>query len=289
MFLPKTLNLFVAASLATLLSCTQLLAQSTSPDKQVSYKDLGDSELKLHIFNPEGHAESDNRPAIIFFFGGGWISGDAGHFYPQSKYLASRGIVAIAAEYRTQNSHGTTPKECVMDGKSAIRWVREHATELGIDPNKILAGGGSAGGHVAAAASLLSGYNEPGDNLEYSAKAAALVLFNPVFDNGPAGYGYGRVKDYWENFSPLHNIEKGAPPTLVMLGTKDPLIPVSTAEAYKTRMEAVEARCDLYLYQEQVHGFFNPKNTEHYYKTVVQMDLFLIELGYLSGEPTLKR
>lgn len=176
-----------------------------------------------------------------------------------------------------------------MDGKSAIRWVREHATEFGIDPNKILAGGGSAGGHVAAASSLLSGYNDPSDNLEYSAQTSALVLFNPVFDNGPEGYGYDRVKDYWESFSPMHNIEKGAPPTLVMLGTKDPLIPVSTAEAYKARMEAVGARCDLYLYEDQKHGFFNPKNSEYYYKTVVQMDRFLADLGYLTGEPTLER
>ncbi|MDB4796380.1 alpha/beta hydrolase fold domain-containing protein, partial [Akkermansiaceae bacterium] len=112
---------------------------------------MGDVELKLHVFNPEGHKASDSRPAIVFFFGGGWNGGSPKQFYPHSEHLASLGMVAISAEYRVKSRNKTTPMECVKDGNSAIRWVRSHAKELGINPDMIAAGGGSAGGHVAAA------------------------------------------------------------------------------------------------------------------------------------------
>lgn len=261
-----------------------LSAVAATPDKQVTYKNVGDVRLKLHIFNPDGHKATDKRPAIVFFFGGGWNGGSPKQFYPQSEYLASRGMVAISAEYRVKRVHGTPPSSCVTDGKSAMRWVRKHAAALGIDPKKIAAGGGSAGGHVAAATALVSGFDEEGEDLSVSCVPAALVLFNPVFDNGPGGYGHDRVKAYWQAFSPLHNIKKGAPPSTVFLGDKDNLIPVITAKTYKKQMEAVGSRCDLHIYEGQGHGFFNKKR---YKETVTAADRFLASLGYLKGEPTL--
>jgi arylsulfatase A-like enzyme/acetyl esterase/lipase len=205
------------------------------PDKKVVYKTAGDAELKLHIFNPEGLSASDKRPAIVFFFGGGWTRGSPSQFYRHCDYLASRGMVAIAAEYRVKSRDKTTPRECVKDGKSAIRWVRENADELGIDPSRIAAGGGSAGGHVAAAVATVDGFEEESDPLKISCRPDALVLFNPVFDNGPGGWGHGTVKAYWEEISPMHNISKTTPPTVVFLGTKDNLIPVATVEEYQSR------------------------------------------------------
>ena len=155
------------------------------PDKIVIYKTIGDVELDLHIFNPPGHKPGDKTPAIVFFYGGGWSGANMTQFYNQSKYFASRGMVAICPRYRTQSKYKTTPKECVKDGKSAIRWIRKHADELGIDPKKLAAGGGSAGGHVAAATGTLTGFNEEGEDTSISCIPNALVLFNPVFDNSP--------------------------------------------------------------------------------------------------------
>ena len=122
-------------------------AEQLIPDEQKTYKKVGKVELQLHIFNPKGHKASDQRPAIVFFFGGGWSGGTPSQFYPQCEYLAKRGMVAISAEYRVKSRNGTSPLECVKDGNSAVRWVRSHAEELGIDPSKLAAGGGSAGGH----------------------------------------------------------------------------------------------------------------------------------------------
>jgi acetyl esterase/lipase len=257
-----------------------------TPDHIVEYKTVGDVKLTLHVFNPPDHTPADKRPAIVFFFGGGWNGGTPSQFYSQSEYLASRGMVAICADYRTAKKHGTSPQECVKDGKSAMRWVRGHAAELGIDPDRLAAGGGSAGGHVAATTGTVKGLNEDGEDTSVSCCPNALVLFNPVFDNGPGGYGHDRVVAYWQEFSPLHNIGRHTPPTVVFLGTKDDLIPVATAEDYKQRMEKAGVRCDLHLYEDQPHGFFNKAK---YYETMLEADKFLASLGYLEGQPTLQK
>lgn len=258
------------------------LGAPTSDETKV-YKKVGDVELKLHIFKPEGHKASDKRPAIVFFFGGGWNSGTPAQFYPHSEYLAKRGMVAMSAEYRVKSRNKTTPMECVKDGISAIRWVRAHAAELGIDPEKIAAGGGSAGGHVAAATGTTKGIVEKGEGESVSARPDALVLFNPVYDNGPNGYGHSRVKAYWKQISPMHNIDKTTPPAVVFLGTKDRLIPVATAEKFRDHMTDAGVRSELHLYEGQTHGFFNQsKSPESYKKTVAQMDDFLTSLGFLK-------
>jgi acetyl esterase len=260
--------------------------QKPEPTRQVVYKTIGDVELKMHIFEPANHKPSDRRPAIVFFFGGGWNGGTPSQFYTHCAYLASRGMVAMGAEYRIKSRHGTPPSECVKDGKSAMRWVRRHADTLGIDPNKLAAGGGSAGGHVAAATATVTAFNE---DASVSAVPNAPVLFNPVYDNGPDGYGFSRVEEYWQDFSPAHNIRKGIPPAIVFLGSKDKLIPVATAEKFKAKMESVGARSELMIFEGEGHGFFNfgRGDNANYRKTVIAMDRFLESLGFLEGEPTI--
>jgi len=252
------------------------------------YKKTAEGELYLYVFQPE-KGRQRNRPAAVFFFGGGWNGGTPGQFSEHASYLALRGMVGIVADYRVKSRQGTTPFECVKDGKSAIRWVRAHAGELGIDPDRIAAGGGSAGGHVAAATATVPGLEEEGEDRSIRCQPNALLLFNPVYDNGPEGYGHERVKERYKEISPIDNIHKGTPPAIVFLGTDDKLIPVATAEKYKELMKQAGSRCDLHLYEGQPHGFFNRrKSEEHFLKTVTEMDRFLESLGYLKGEPTIK-
>lgn len=254
------------------------------PDREVVYKRVGPNDLKLHVFQPVGWKASERRAAIVFFHGGAWSGGTPTQFYPHCKYLASRGMVAMSAEYRVKVRDGTTPKESVMDGKSAVRWIRLHADDLGVDPKRVAAGGGSAGGQMAAAAGNLSHFDEVGERLEVSSRPDALVLFNPVVDNGPEGFGYERVSDYWREFSPMHNLSESSPPTVMFLGTRDKLIPVATGREFKQRMESFGRRCDLHLYPGRNHGFFNVKNTRNYGMTVEQMDAFLVSLGFLEPQ-----
>ncbi|WP_066835684.1 alpha/beta hydrolase [Rufibacter ruber] len=253
--------------------------------QELVYKTIDTVQLKLKIYSPEGAGKSKSLPAIVFFFGGGWSSGSMDQFEEQAKHFAGRGMVAVLADYRVAKRHNTSPFVAVNDAKSAIRYVRANSRKLNIDPNRIAASGGSAGGHLAAAADLTQ-LDEPKEDKSISSRPNVLVLFNPVFDNGPDGYGYERVKERYQEISPMHNIRKGTAPTLVLLGTKDHLIPVKTAQLYKQKLEAVGTRCDLILYEDQPHGFFNytKKDKEYYQKTLQAADDFLTSLGYLKPQ-----
>jgi len=271
--------------LVILVSCASLFSQETDT---ILYKQLDSTTLNLVVNYPPDFDASKTHPAIIFFFGGGWNGGSPDQFEPHARYFAQRGLICFRAEYRVRSRQGTTPFESLKDAKSAIRYIRENAEKLGVDPQRIVASGGSAGGHLAAATALTSAFNEGSDPLSYSSVPNALVLFNPVIDNGPGGYGYERVGEAYKDFSPLHNIREGAPPTILFLGTEDKLIPVETAQYYQTVMERVGSRCDLFLYEGQGHGFFNYRQFDNYKTTVTEADRFLISLDYLGKEPEIE-
>jgi acetyl esterase/lipase len=291
------LQIFGIASGATKMFTTQQIGWQTfplKPDRTLEYKTVTGKDglpysLKLQVFLPEGWQVENKRPAAVFFHGGGWAGGGPDHYYPQSRYIALRGMVAISVEYRTINRFDTSPRECVKDGKSAIRWIKVHAAKLGIDPEQIVAGGGSAGGHIAAATALVSAFNEEDEDTSVSCIPKALLLFNPVFDNGPDGFGHNLVKPYWEKISPIEHIDEQTPPTMVLLGTKDTYIPVKTAKRFEQQMKENNRRCDLHLYVGAKHGWYNLwVSREAMAESLIRMDRFLCSLGYLEGEPILE-
>jgi acetyl esterase len=263
-----------------------ICAQSYSQQKNL-YKKIDTVRLYLEVYRPPKSGINPKSTGIIFFFGGGWINGDRSQFLHQAEYFSSRGAVCFLADYRTQMNQAT-PFESLKDAKSAIRFIRKQGSEFGIDTGRIVAYGGSAGGQLAAATALIDSFNETTDDLSVNCRPNVLVLFNPVVDNGPGGYGYERIGEQYKNFSPLHNIRKGAPPTIIFLGTKDKLVPVATAEYYKSAMERIGSRCDLKLYEGQAHGFFNYSNISNYKSTLTEADLFLQSLSYLKAEPVVE-
>ena len=254
---------------------------------EITYKQIKDGSLELHFYYPEGFDFLKTYPAVIFFHGGGWKGGGLRQFETHSRYFNTRGVICALAEYRVESKHGTTPFEAAKDAKSAIRFVRKNSGKLNIHPYQIIAAGSSAGGHLAAFTGNVKGLNDADDDLSVSPVPNALALFNPVFDNGPEGYGYDRIGERYKEISPMHNISEGAPPTIVFLGTEDELVTVETAKKYKALMEEAGSRCDLYLYEGQEHAFFNYNNHEYYLKTVYEMDKFLSSLGFISGKPSI--
>lgn len=287
---------FVTGCCLTLCSLCILLPLSTALGAKPTgephvYKTVGDRELKLYITKPADWKATDQRPAIVFYHGGGWVGGAPGQFTEHSKYLASRGMVCVQVEYRLlDRKTNEPPTVCVRDAKSAMRWVRGRAETLGIDPDRIASGGGSAGGHLAAFVGMVEGQDDPQDDLKISAKSNAMVLFNPVFDNGPKGWGHARVGERYKDFSPFHNVSADDPPAIVFLGSADKLIPVKTAYDFQKAMKAAGVKCEVKIFEGMPHGFFNygRNGNKPYYETVVAADRFLESLGWLSGEPTLK-
>lgn len=250
------------------------------------YKTASGDDLWIYRFDPSDHDPSkDKRPAVVFFFGGGWNGGTVTQFEQHAKYLAARGMVTFVADYRVKSRQKTAPDACVADGKSAVRWIRKNATRLGIDPDRLAAGGGSAGGHVAATTGICDGLDAPTESdSPVSSKANALLLFNPVYDNSPDGYGHSRVKTWFPAISPAHNITKDDPPTIVFLGSNDSLVPVATAEKFDADLKAVGVKSEVYIYDGQPHGFFNEsKSRESFLDTVLKTDAFLVSLGWIDG------
>ena len=239
-------------------------------------------ELKVHVFNPPNHQAGDKTPAAIFFFGGGWNGGHPRQFYPFAREMSKRGMVAICAEYRTKSNGGVVPYECLKDAKNAIRWCRQNAEMLGIDPDKFAAGGGSAGGHLAAACAIIDDFNHDDDDCSVSCIPDALLLFNPVVDNSPDGYGFDRLQERYTEFSPLHNISAKTPVSLFFVGEFDTAIPPASAEKFKAAVEAHGGECELHIYKGVAHGFFNYSRPGGYYeKTLATLLEFLKKHGYI--------
>jgi acetyl esterase len=274
------------------------------------YKIVGDVKLNLYVFDPRGRLATHKRPAIVFFFGGAWESGTPQQFEQQCRYLASRGMVAITADYRVSSRHGVKVPECVRDAKSAIRWVRQNATRLGIDPSRIAAGGGSSGGHIAASAGVIPGLDEPAEDAKVSSRPDALVLFNPGVVQAPVPDGQisdletrRKIQEYLDTWlvrqvfagvdrvaiSPYHHVDKGAPPTIILHGKADTTVPYATVALFAKKMTTAGNRCELLGFDGEIHGFFNYGRNANkaYYETLRKADEFLASLGYLNGKPSL--
>jgi acetyl esterase/lipase len=256
-------------------------AKKFPPDEVKVYKSPAGGELKLHVFYPEGWKATDSRSAIVFFFGGGWVGGSPPQFYPHSRRLANRGMVAISAEYRTKTSHGTDPFACIEDGKSAIRWVRANAGKLGVDPKRIVAGGGSAGGHVAASTATLLHLPNRAEDRSVSSMPNALLLFNPVIDTTMLGYGAEKLGTRAIEASPVHHVRAGVPPTMIFHGTADTTVPFENVERFREKMLQHGNKCEVIPYEGQPHGFFNySRNPDIYEETIRHAERFLDELGF---------
>ena len=257
------------------------------PAEKIVYKQIDSSSLNFYVYKPLDFHKDSIYNSIVFFHGGGWNNGNPNMFRRQAMYFASRGIIAISVEYRIKSKHNTTPFEAVEDAKSAIRYIRKNAKELNINPYMIASGGGSAGGHLAAACGNIEGLDNPEENLRISSIPNALVLLNPVIDKGPNSFGYRRFKNRYQEISPIHNISIGAPPTIILTGTKDKIIPVSTVKQYQSKMLKIGSRCDLILYEDVGHAFFAKPPIKYFIETTYEIDLFLRSLGYLKGNPTI--
>jgi acetyl esterase/lipase len=266
------------------------------------YRGVNGVKLNAYVFTPPGHRATDRRPAVLFFFGGGWKGGSPGQFLPQSLYLAQRGMVAIPCDYRVLSRHGVIPQDCLRDAKAAIRWARANAARLGIDPDRIVAGGESAGGHLAAAVALVPGF-EDGDHTEVSSMPNALALFNPAVVLSPVEGHPGLLSDEKiadirartdgrpQEISPYHFVRAGLPPSILFHGTKDEAVPFPTVELFAKAMTAAVNRCELKAYEGQPHGFFNPgrgkgepreEATRCFHRTIRELDAFFVSLGYLK-------
>lgn len=272
-----------------------------SADATPVYKKINDTvEMHLNIYNPNKLKKKDPVPVIIYFFGGAFIHGSPGQFEEHCKYFASRGIVAITADYRVISRNKGNAVNCIYDAKSAVRYVREHAKELNIDPNKIIVAGGSAGAFLALETAVDdTKWQDPTDNAAISSKPNALVLLNPVVNAMEHKFRIEKFKDdekapdsesHAGELNPLTHIQPGMPPIIVFHGTADKISGFQYVQQFCDDYEKAGNRADMHAYQGMKHGFTGIRfqNGKYYREALTLTDEFLNSLGYLEGPPTVK-
>lgn len=216
----------------------------------------GEASMLLHVFKPVGWKATDRRPALVFFFGGGWNTGTPEKSAGWARFAAKNGMVGIAPDYRTRQRFNTSPLESVADSRAALRWVQDHAAELGIDVARIAVGGNSAGGHVALWTAIAT--TPPGSSPREAplTQPAALLLFSAVSDTSMlAGYTPRRFGEHATALSPLHQLDSKMPPTLAFHGDADKTVPFSQAVALGEKYQQTNNSYELVVVPGGSHAF----------------------------------
>lgn len=256
------------------------MAAALQPARKLVYKQVGDRALEMHVFEPEGHQPGDRRACFLTIHGGGWTGGAPPRMYPFAAHYARLGLVGISLQYRLHNAKaGVSVFDCVKDVRTAMRYLRDQAGELGLDPAKIIVSGGSAGGHLAAATALFDEVNEAGE--QGTVTPAALVLLFPVIDTSAEGYGQAKIGERWRELSPVHRVRAGLPPTLVFHGTGDTVTPFAGAKAFHEAMRRAGNTCELDVNEGGVHGYLM-RDRALFDDTLRKSDTFLRSLGLLK-------
>ncbi|GIN58304.1 lipase [Lederbergia ruris] len=261
------------------------------PVIEKTFKSIGTRDVKLYIF--ETAETKKKKAAILFFIGGSFKKNPQSPaiFQPQANYLTQLGMVAICVDYRAGHDEGFTPKQAIADAKSSVRWVRKHENELGVDPEKILMCGSSAGGYVCVSSIMFDHLN---DDPHYHHQSRdhipnALIIFGAGMDGVDIMQRrYPELAGQASEMSPFHNVKKVLPPTLWMCGTKEdtPTIPNGLYAQNRTFVDRmVEAGNEIIFeeYEGMEHGFFKYGRHEnkYFHKTNSRMEAFLKELGYI--------
>ncbi len=246
------------------------------PDTIKVYKTVNGIELDAHVFFPKAHSKEDKRSAYLYFHGGGWSLGMAEAGYTACKKMAEKGMVAISFEYRLIDVHGNKIQKGLEDAKSAIRWARSQAAELGLDPDRIVAAGFSAGAHLAASTAIIDDFVSE-DNNSFSSKPNLVITQSASYDLTKNDYFSGISGGQSESVSLLQNIKADLPPFLSFHATDDRIAPVYGFFKFKSAMELYKNDFQFKTFERTGH-FFRAKETRREMNNLI--DHFLKTRGF---------
>src|SRR5436190_15681330 len=223
---------------------------------EFTYKQTPEGELRIYFKMPEGWTAQDKRPVLVFFFGGGWSGGSPFACVREAEHFAKEGVVVGLADYRVRNRQGTMLDKCAEDARSAVRWVLANSAKLGVDTARVIVGGGSAGGHIAACTAGADAPNSDTDDLKISCMPDALLLYYPVASlvDGGRSFAFRRLlgDDLATKLSPVQNVTPSWPPTVMFSGTAD--IEMANGILLHDKAQAAGVKFELYLAEGHGHG-----------------------------------
>ncbi|MCF8227144.1 MAG: alpha/beta hydrolase [Bacteroidales bacterium] len=286
----KTTSTLLILLLMSLSGYTQ---QEVINEKKI-YKKVMGIDLHADMFYTEEVMKRQNNPAIAFFHGGGWVSGSPSEFYNAARRYAQKSFVTFSFQYRLSRTEDgsmphpeITPVECTKDARSALRWLKEHADELHIDPDRIVASGQSAGGQLAIATAIMDDINEASDNLETDPTPVALLLFSSNLNTVEPWLDYlmgERRSEIW-SISPYHNLKAGMPPAIEFHGTKDPQVPYYIVEFYMQKTRQLGNHFEQVRFEGTGHYLAegNEKYATYFDEDILEKaDAFLRKLGVMK-------
>lgn len=232
--------------------------------KDLSYLPNGHERQKLDLYVPENR--SGPMPLIVWIHGGAWMQGSKSHCLPVP--WTKKGYLVASIDYRL-SQEAKFPAQ-IKDCKAAVRWLRIHAREYGIDAHRLVAWGDSAGGHLA---SLLG---TAGDVPEWelglvSVSSRVQVVINwygradltrvstdPSWAESPSALllgGHGQdVEDLAKKASPILHVSKDDPPFLIMHGSMDSLVPLRQSQAFARALKEAGVESRLVVLEGAGHG-----------------------------------
>jgi acetyl esterase/lipase len=257
--------------------------------------------LALDLYLPEATADKP-IPLLIWFHGGGWVIGSRQDIEKVIVDQVSRGYAVASVSYTlAETKEGLKthwPVQC-HEAKAAIRYLRSHTTSLGLDPDRFIACGMSAGAHMAA---MVGGTNgnvkldgSLGDYPGVSSCVQGVVAFYPPTDFESVPRGFDGILDYYDGESPVakilggpldemieaaklcsvcEQVQPGSPPFLLLHGDRDPIVPASQSEILEERLRAIDVAVNLRRAPGFTHGDFGFNKGEH----ALAIEQFLDEL-----------
>ena len=237
-----------AASMVTLATADVIDDTPTSLPGTQAYviRDWAQVPQLAFVYKPKNWKDSDRRTAFLFFFGGAWTTGDAAKSVSWAKWAASKGMVGIAADYRTNLRFGTSPLAAVDDARMALRWLQREAAVLGVDVAKIVVGGNSAGGHVALWTAIADSPPGSSESTRPIAPPAAMVLVSAVSDTSlTTGFTPWRFGVYTDALNVHAHLPASFPPTIAFHGDADETVPYTQSSTLCAALQASGNVCQF--------------------------------------------
>lgn len=260
-----------------MMACLTGCRESYTKKSDVPYGVVEAKKLLLDIYQPVPLG-AELRPGVLVIHGGGWSAGDKSEGRDLAKFLVKHGYVVFSINYRLV-TETTDPWPAQLDDtQRAVRWVRAHSSAYGVDPKRLAAIGGSAGGHlVACLATMPTRDNSDQSLASYSSCPTCVVMMcgptdltddfskkvkEGAWTNEVIRVLLGHPKDYKpvaRTASPLFFVNSHTSPTLIIQGNKDPIVPLDQAERFDSALKKADVESELFVFNGG-HGFDDLKS-----------------------------